>query len=293
MKKDPDLAAYFAEATAWDLNRVAMTERSQRIAWRVAAVAVILTVMAVAALMFVMPLKHVEPFVIRVDNSTGIVDVVPAFQGGAQMPEAVTRYFLDHYVTVCERFNHATAESDYEECAAFHGAARNQRWSAQWNRANPGLTPEPAQGWLDGACAGQFHQLLLIAPMGWRDLAQVRYTKSRRNAGGGEEQVTHWISTLQYVYDKPSENLKLRPLEPAGVQDRGVSGAAGTLHAAGRGERGGGAMKALLVILLIGAASLARAETVPGQGPDRCAHPHRPLQPGRGVSAERSGGLRY
>ena len=39
------------------------------------------------------------------------------------MPETVTRYLLDHYVTVCERFNFATAESDYEECGAFHSAA--------------------------------------------------------------------------------------------------------------------------------------------------------------------------
>lgn len=44
------------------------------------------------------------------------------------MPEAVTRYFLDHYVTICERFNFSTAESDYEECGAYHTAARNQDW---------------------------------------------------------------------------------------------------------------------------------------------------------------------
>ena len=72
--------------------------------------------------MMLMPLKHVEPFVIRVDNTTGVVDVVPVFAGGEQMPETVTRYLLDHYVTVCERFNFSTAESDYEECGAFHSA---------------------------------------------------------------------------------------------------------------------------------------------------------------------------
>ena len=46
----------------------------------------------------------------------------------ADMPEAVTRYFLDHYVTVCERFNFSTAESDYEECGAFNTPQRNQAW---------------------------------------------------------------------------------------------------------------------------------------------------------------------
>ena len=76
------------------------------------------------ALMLVMPLKRVEPFVIRVDNSTGVVDVVPVYAGGALMPEVFTRYLLTHYVTVCERFDFATAESDYEECGAFHSAQR-------------------------------------------------------------------------------------------------------------------------------------------------------------------------
>ena len=90
-----------------------------------------------AALMLLMPLKHVEPFVVRVDNATGIVDVVPVYQGRHGMQEAVTRYLLTHYVTVCERFNYATAESDYEECGAFHTAQRNQAWYALWNPNNP------------------------------------------------------------------------------------------------------------------------------------------------------------
>jgi len=79
-------------------------------------------------------------FVIRVDNSTGIVDVVPMFAGNAEMSQIVTRYFLDHYVTVCERFNFSTAESDYEECASFHAPARNSAWVSMWDRSNP-LSP--------------------------------------------------------------------------------------------------------------------------------------------------------
>src|ERR1700739_2574393 len=89
------------------------------------------------ALILLMPLKRVEPFVIRVDNSTGIVDVVPVYAGHAEMTEAVTRYFLDHYVTVCERFNFPTAESDYEEGASFHAPARHAVWVSMWDRGNP------------------------------------------------------------------------------------------------------------------------------------------------------------
>lgn len=137
MSQDGALERYFQEAASWDADRTAMNARSARIAWRIAMGACALTVMAIAALMVLMPLKRVDPFVIRVDNSTGIVDVVPVLAGNAQMSEVVTRYFLDHYVTVCERFNFSTAESDYEECASFHAPARNQAWVAVWERTNP------------------------------------------------------------------------------------------------------------------------------------------------------------
>ena len=162
MKNDASLDGYFAEAASWDMNRTAMNERSARIAWRVAigAVAVSMAI-AIVALMMLMPLKHVEPFVIRVDNATGIVDVVPVYAGSASMPEAVTRYFLDHYVTVCERFNFSTAESDYEECSAFQCAARNQAWYALWDRGPIPLSPLNAlQGRLERSGPGQRDYLL-------------------------------------------------------------------------------------------------------------------------------------
>jgi len=89
------------------------------------------------ALVVLMPLKRVDPFVIRVDNSTGIVDIVPVYAGQATPEEAVTRYFLTHYVAVCERFNFSTAESDYEECGAFHSRSAIRRGT------RCGLQPTP------------------------------------------------------------------------------------------------------------------------------------------------------
>lgn len=217
MKKDPALETYFAEAASWDMNRAAMSERSMRIAWRVAAAAVLLTIAAIVALVLLMPLKRVEPFVIRVDQTTGVVDVVPVFAGSVEMPEAVTRYFLDHYVTVCERFSFSTAESDYEECSAFHGAARNQAWYAQWDRANPS---SPLNVHKDGSSVRA--QVISVSffkrANGLQDLAQVRYTKARRASGGAEEQVAHWISTIQYAYGEPSKNAKLRRWNPLGFK---------------------------------------------------------------------------
>jgi len=96
----------FQEAASWDRDRTAMNERSVRIAWRVCdRLPAQSPRMAVAALMLLMPLKRVDPF-----RDPGLITApvssmsLPVFTGNTEMSETVTRYFLDHYVTVCEAF---------------------------------------------------------------------------------------------------------------------------------------------------------------------------------------------
>ena len=164
-----------------------------------------------------MPLKRVEPFVVRVDNSTGIVDVVPSYTAHTSPGEVVTRYFLSHYVTVCERFNYATAESDYEECGAFHSAQRNQAWYALWNPSNPG---SPLNAHKDGSSVrAQVESVSFFKhASGVTDLAQVRYVKAERQGGGADERTTHWIATIQYAYSEPSRDVKTRRWNPLGFK---------------------------------------------------------------------------
>ncbi len=71
------------------------------------------------ALALLMPLKRVDPFVIRVDNATGVVDVVPVYAGRSTPEEAVTRYFLTHYLSVCERFNLPRPKATTRNAAPF------------------------------------------------------------------------------------------------------------------------------------------------------------------------------
>jgi type IV secretion system protein VirB8 len=217
MSRDPALERYLEEAASWDADRAALNLRSMRLAWRVAIGACVLAAMAIVALLMLMPLKRVDPFVIRVDNATGIVDVVPTFAGRADMSEVVTRYFLTHYVTVCERFSFATAESDYEECGSFHAAARNQVWLALWDRANP---TSPLNAFKDGSSVRAQVSAVSFFERGngVADLAQVRYTKARRASSSANDQVTHWIATVQYVYGEPSKDPLARRWNPLGFK---------------------------------------------------------------------------
>jgi type IV secretion system protein VirB8 len=217
MRRDPELAGYFSEAATWDADARAHGRRTTRLALGVAGAGWIAVLALAGALMLLMPLKHVEPFVVRVDNATGIVDVVPVYRGGTGEQEAVTRYLLTHYVTVCERFNYATAESDYEECGAFHTAQRNQAWYALWNPANP---HSPLNLHKDGSVvAAQVQSVsFLRRASGLADMAQVRYLKAERPAPGMPAHVSQWVATIQYAYTAPSADPAIRRWNPLGFR---------------------------------------------------------------------------
>jgi len=216
MASDP-LEAYFAQAASWDADRFAQASRSARRAWLVAAAGCACASACALALLLLMPLKRVEPFVVRVDSSTGVVDVVPVYSSQVPVEAAVARYFLTHYVTVCERFNFATAESDYEECGAFHAAQRNLAWYALWNPHNPA---SPLNVHKDGSIVRVQVQSVSFFQRGngVTDLAQVRYVKAERASGAADERFTHWIATVQYAFTTPSQDVRVRHWNPLGFK---------------------------------------------------------------------------
>lgn len=204
-----DVDAYLTEASSWDADREAHRQQTLRTTRWAALAGWTCALGAIGAILVMSPLKRTEPFLIRVDSATGVVDTVPVFVGGEQMPEALTRHLLNLYVTTCERFNFATAESDYAQCGSFHTAARNQLWAAAWARSNPA---SPLNLYKDGTTVrAQVRSVSFFERAGGEsDLAQVRYMKVRRAGGNGIDHVSYWVATIRYTYASGAEALKRR-----------------------------------------------------------------------------------
>ena len=137
MVETAELKVYFERARLWEQDLLAQSQRSRRLAWTVAAVASTLAIAAVGAVAALSPLKTVEPFVIRVDNATGIVDAVSALRDEpASYGEAVTRYFLGKYVRAREGFARAEAELNFHTVSLLSDAAEQQRFAAFFRGSN-------------------------------------------------------------------------------------------------------------------------------------------------------------
>jgi type IV secretion system protein VirB8 len=215
MRAEEGLDEYLEAARGWDLDRRATAERHARRAWWVAGGACVLAALAMAAVAGLTPLKTVEPFVIRVDSSTGIVDVVPALEGPLEESQAVTRFLLTQYVTLRERYVPALAEADYEQVGAYQSPALNQAWAAAWNRNNP---DSPLNVHADGSAARvQVTAVSFLKPgSGREDLAQVRFVRTTGEGGAAQEQ--HYVATVQYAYAPPSKDDRLRAANPLGFK---------------------------------------------------------------------------
>ena len=239
MTAEAELGDYLHEAVSWDADRRTQQLRSQRTAWIIASAAVFTACVALTALLALLPLQRVEPYLIRVDNTTGVVDVVPSYSGQAAPSEVLTRYLLTHYVSTCERFNLATAEEDYSECGAFHSARRNQEWAARWATGNP---ESPLNKFKDGTTVRVSVQSVSFFERanGHADLAQVRYLKATRAGGAGAEVMTHWISTLHYAYGKPAGDAATRRWNPLGFRIEDVQTEPEVIEPAAAAATGGG-----------------------------------------------------
>lgn len=223
MSADRALQGYLEEAASWDADRVAQAGRSVRMAWRAAIAGWLCAIGSAVALILLIPLKTVEPYLIRVDNATGVVDVVPVYTGHAPLGAAVTRYFLVHYITVCEQFDYAMAESAYEECGAFNSARLNQALYAKWNRANPG---SPLNAHKDGSTATVHIESVsfLKNASGAANIAQVRFARVEQQGPGTPGRVSRWIASIEYRYGKPPDDPRTRGWNPLGfeVVDLGI-----------------------------------------------------------------------
>ncbi len=211
-----DHDSYYDDARRWLHDERQQDRRRARAMMFLATGAVAVAGVMAAALVVAMPLKRTEPYVVRVDSSSGVVDVVPQYVGQADLPEAVLRHLLAEYVTRRERYIAALAETDYEGTGAFHNAAMNAAWAHLWARSNP---ESPLNRYADGSrVTVQIRSIAFLKRDETINIAQVRFRRATQAAPGAQDRIDDWVATISATFTQPSDDLKLRTANPLGFK---------------------------------------------------------------------------
>jgi type IV secretion system protein VirB8 len=207
-----DFDNYLKETRTWETDKVQEIEKSRKIAWWVAIGACVTAITSVLAVSAMMPLKTVEPYVIRVDNSTGIVDVVEALTDGkTNYDEAINKYFVQWYVRYREGYSKELAEDYYYYVGIMSSTTEQQKYLQFFNPKNP-LSPLVVYG--DYAKVKiSIKSTSFINPT----VALVRYTKEIER-GLDKPIITHWAATVTFRYTKAPMAEKDRGINPLGFQ---------------------------------------------------------------------------
>lgn len=210
MKSD-EFDEYIKEARSFDIDRMHGMRVRMKVAMALTVLFGIMTIALALAVVALAPLKTVEPFVIRVDNSTGIVDAVSALKEAPNdYDEAITRYFASLYIRARESFQASEAEHNFYVVSLFSSPGEQNRF-AKWYAGN---NPEsPQNTYQNMVVAVTIKSISFLS----NEIVQVRYYKTIRESNG-KEQISHWISTMKYSYINAQISTQDRLINPLGFQ---------------------------------------------------------------------------
>lgn len=209
---DKDLKRYFEEAKRWDQDRLRAALRSRNLAWIVAAVASAAAIAGIAAVAVLSPLKTSVPFVVRVDNATGAVDVMTGLQGqrSETYTEAISKYFLGQYVRARESWLASAAEENFRQVAIMSTGAEQTQWADIYRGTNP-KSPQVVYG-ASGSVVIAIRTISFINPK----VANIRF--HRIEVRNGQAAQSDWIATVTFAYTKAPMLESDRLRNPLGFQ---------------------------------------------------------------------------
>jgi type IV secretion system protein VirB8 len=207
-----DFAQYQQEVLSWETNRVLDLEKSRTTAWRVATAASVAALVAIGAVAGLTPLKTIKPFVVRVDNATGIVDVVSEL-GNAKTnyDEAINKYFIQWYVRYRQAYSAELMEDYYFAVGALSSPLEQKRYLEQIETSNS-ESPIKLYG-KTSRVRIDVKSISFLQP----NVALVRYTKILEH-GAEQAEKTHWAATVTFQYSGTPASEKSRGVNPLGFE---------------------------------------------------------------------------
>lgn len=208
--KEERLEAYLSEALSWETDKVIQLKKSTKLAWIIGSIGVVVGVLGTASATLQATHEPPPPVVIRVDNSTGVVDVVNTLKDGkTNYEEVVNKYFNQLYVRYREGYTADLAEEYYRNVGLLSDGAEQQKYYKDFNPKNPN-SPLNIYG-RDAKVKIKIKGTSFIKP----NIALVRYTRLVER-GNDVTTPSHWAATITFAYSGAPMKEDDRAINPLG-----------------------------------------------------------------------------
>ncbi|MDR0576121.1 MAG: virB8 family protein [Candidatus Accumulibacter sp.] len=201
------------KALDFEARRIEMCEKSERRAWKVAFAAIIIAALSWAAIVLMMPLKEAIPYVVRVDNATGVPDIVTTMQDKRiGYDDVMDKYWVATFVRARETYDWYTLQKDYDTVGLLASPAVGRDYASLFTGPDA----------LDKKWGRNYRstvEVVSVVPDG-RGIATARIIKTASRVDDtNSKQTSRWIATVGYEYRNPSKMKEsVRLVNPFGFQ---------------------------------------------------------------------------
>lgn len=206
----------FIHAARWfESNVAADYQRSARTWKRLAGFFGALAFMSVAAVLGLTPLKSVETYLVRVDNSSGFTDVVKPVSHVKSSEQIDDEYWLANYVRFRESYNFSNQDAQFAmvELMSYDSTFaeyRNFQLSSKGYLAVLGSNRQ---------IHTEINNITFLDRENAKGTAQVRLTKTVLDRNGTPDpqmKPVVWLSTVSFDYKNPVKKRGDQWLNPRG-----------------------------------------------------------------------------
>lgn len=207
----PSRKDYYEKAQSWDQEIIAGTLASRKRAWQITAASLVITTMALTALILLLPLKTFAPYVVTVDAQTGYLELTKGLVSSALTEdEAITESNLVRYVSMREQYNPLILEENYRTVSLMSSDLALKDYKHLWSSTNP-TNPSVTLG-KDKSVSIRIKSVSLISD----NIASIRFIREMHSA----EAITknHYNAIIGFQYTKKPMRMEDRFENPLGFQ---------------------------------------------------------------------------
>lgn len=202
---------YYEAGKVWEQEIYLSLKTSRNRAWMISGILGAVAVLCLIALIIVLPLKSVEPFVITVDRHTGYTEVTrPLAEGALPQDEAVIQFDLVRYLNARETYNPAVLEQNYRLAQSLSADIAAKEHKALWDAANPD-NPSAVYG-RSATIDVRIQSVALLN----EHTASVRFRRELRQ--NNTRSVSHWNALMTFRHSTKPASMEERFLNPLGFE---------------------------------------------------------------------------